>query len=185
MRICIALDLFRVDQADHHQAVNRLHRIDGVSARNGNADAAADLCAAFQNLAYGGGGQHIDRHTDQRQRHDGPPAHGIHIADGVGGGDAAEVGRVIDDGHEKIGGGNQGQVVADLVYRSVVGCAYAHQQFGWNRHRGRAFENFAQDSRRDFAAAATAVGERGQAGFGAGVRRCHVQVLRIGREGWR
>jgi hypothetical protein len=42
-------------QAQGHQPVDRLHRIDGVAARDRDAGLAAHRGAAFQDLADGGG----------------------------------------------------------------------------------------------------------------------------------
>jgi hypothetical protein len=102
--------------------------------------------------------QHVDRHAHQRQRHDGRAAHGIDVADGVGGGDAAEVERVVDDGHEEVGGGDQRLLVVELVDRGVVGGLDAHQQLG--RGMGIAavpLRISRQHAGRDLAAAAAAV----------------------------
>ena len=57
-----------------------------------------------------------------------PPAHGEHVAAGVGGGDGPEVGRVVDEGREEVGGRHQRQVVADPVDGGVVERGQAHQQ---------------------------------------------------------
>jgi hypothetical protein len=115
-------------QAQRHQAVDRLHRIDRVAAGDRDARLAAHRGAAFQDLADGLQRQHVDRHAHQRQRHDGRAAHGVDVADGVGGGDAAEVERVVDDGHEEVGGGDQRLLVVEPVDGGVVGGLDAHQQ---------------------------------------------------------
>jgi hypothetical protein len=112
--------------------------------------------------------QHVDRHAHQRQRHDGRAAHGIDVADGVGGGDAAEVERVVDDGHEEVGGGDQRLLVVEPVDGGVVGGLDAHQQLFGDGHLRRALEDVRQHAGRDLAAAAAAVRERGEAGFGGG-----------------
>ena len=62
------------------------------------------------------------------QRHRHPAAHGEHVAAGVGGGDGAEVGRVVDERREEVGGGHDGQVVADPVDGGVVERGQADQQ---------------------------------------------------------
>jgi hypothetical protein len=91
LRIGIALDALRVHQTQRHQAVDGLHRIDGVATGDRDAGAAAHHGAALQDLADGGDGQHVDRYAHPRQRQDRPAAHRIDIAEGVGGGVAAEV----------------------------------------------------------------------------------------------
>ena len=125
--------------------------------------------ATIQNFANRLWGQHIDGHAHQSQSHDGCATHGIHIADGVGGGDAAKVKRVIHDGHEEVGGGNQRLLIVELVHRCVVGCFNAHQQLGWDGHGAGAFENLAQHAWGNLAAATTTVREAGEARDGVGV----------------
>ena len=119
-RVRIALDAFRMHQAQRHQAINRLHRINGVATSNWDTGSAANRGATFENAADGGGGQYIDRHAHQRQRQNGPPAHGVYIRYGVGGGNAAKVKRVVDDRHEEIGGGDQRLLFVELVHRRVI-----------------------------------------------------------------
>ena len=135
--------------------------------------AAAHRGTAFENAADGLSRQHIDRHAHQGQRQDRPPAHRVDIADRVGGGDAAEVERVVDDRHEEVGGGDQRLLVVELVHRGVVGGFDADQQFLGHRHRRRALEDFRQHARRDLAAAAAAVRQRGQSRFGGSFRCVH------------
>ena len=70
------------------------------------------------------GADRLHRHAlgegrDVEGQHD-PPAHGEHVAAGVGGGDGAEVGRVVDEGREEVGGRDQREVVADAVDGGVV-----------------------------------------------------------------
>ena len=113
------------------------------------------------------GGQHVDRHADERQRQDRPPAHGVDVADRVGGGDAAEVERVVDDGHEEVGGGDQRLLVVELVDRGVVGGLDADQQLLRDRHRRRALEDLATARR---ARSCSRSRRRGRARSGA-VRR--------------
>ena len=166
--IGIALDMPGVHEAQRDQAVDGLHGIDGVPARDRNAGGTADRCPAFEDAADRLRGQHRDRHGHQRQRHDRPAAHRVDVADRVGGGDAAEVERVVDDGHEKVGGRDQGLLVVEKVHGGVVAGFDADQQLGRDRHRGSALEDVAQHAGRDLAAAAAAVGEGGQARFGVG-----------------
>src|SRR5574343_19318 len=163
---CIALDAPGVDQAQGDQAVDGLDRVDGVTARDRDAGGLADAGAAFEDAADGGSGQHVDRHADQGQRHDGRAAHGVHIADGVGGGNAAKVEGVVDDGHEKVGGGDQGLFVVEPVNGRVVGGFDAHQQLGRYWQCRGAAQDVGQHARGDLAAAAAAMGEGSQTGFG-------------------
>ena len=115
-------------QAQHHQAVNRLDRIDAVATCDGNACCLTDALTALQNLANHLGAEHIDRHADQSHSKDGCAAHGVNIADGVGRGNATKVKRVVNDGHEEVGGGDQRLLVIQLVDRGIISRVYAHQQ---------------------------------------------------------
>ena len=104
--------------------------------------------------------QLVERHADHRQREDRPAAHGIDVGNRVGRGDAAEIERIVDDGREEIGGGDDGLLVVELVHRRVVAGFDADQQIlrAWLRS-GVFGQKFGQHGRRDFAAAAAAVGE--------------------------
>ena len=164
--IGIALDALGVHQAQGHQAIDGLHRIDGVAAGNGDARRLADRGTASQDLANGLGGEHVDGHAHQGQRHDGGAAHGVHIGDGVGGGDAAKVERIVDDGHEEVGGGNQRLLVVELVDSGVIGRLDAHQQLRRQRHGGGGLEDVRQHARRNLAAAAAAMRQGCQPGLG-------------------
>ena len=62
----------------------------------------------------------------QRGRH--PAAHGEHVAARVGGGDGAEVGRVVDERREEVGRGHDGDVVADSVDGGVVEGSQADEE---------------------------------------------------------
>ena len=140
-RIGIALDALGVHQTQGDQTINGLHRVDGVAPGNRNARRAANRSATFQNLANGLGGQHIDGHAHQRQRHDGRAAHGVDVGDGVGGGNAAKVKRIVHDGHEEVGSGNQRLLVVEFVDGCVVRRLNAHHQFLGNGHGRHAFQN--------------------------------------------
>src|SRR6202035_2656208 len=63
--------------------------------------------------------------ADQRERGQRAAAHGIDIAEGVGGGDLAESVRVVDDGSEEIDGLHQRLIRRDLIYSGVVGVVEA------------------------------------------------------------
>ena len=139
---------------------------------NRNARRAANRSATFQNLANGLGGQHIDGHAHQRQRHDGRAPHGVDVGDGIGGGNAAKVKRVVHDGHEEVGGGNQRLLVVELVDGRIVRRLNAHHQFLGDGHGRHAFQNVRQHARRNLAATATAVGQAGEAGLAWGRGAC-------------
>ena len=152
-------------QTQGDQAINRLDRVDGVAAGNRDARRLTHAVAACQYPANGGGAQHIDRHAHQSQRQDGFAAHGVDIRDGVGGGDAAKVERVVDDGHEEIGGGNQRLLVIQLVNRRVIGGVNAHHELWRHGKAGHGGQDVAQHAGRDLATTAPTVRQRSESRF--------------------
>jgi hypothetical protein len=90
-------------------------------------------------------------------------AHGVDVADGVGGGNAPEVVGVIDDGHEEVGGGDHAALVVQRIDRRVVTRGVAHPQLGVEVLRPAARQDHVQHLGADLAAAAGAVAVLGQA----------------------
>jgi hypothetical protein len=101
----------------------------------------------------------VKGHADDRQGEDRPAAHCIDVRERVGGGNAAEVGGVVDDGRKEIGGGDDRLLVVQAVHRGVVARFDADQQIPGQPADRRLGEDLRQDRRRDLAAAAAAVGE--------------------------
>src|SRR6056300_341380 len=75
-------------------------------------------------------GQFINRPAENGNRHEGASTHGIDVADGVGGGNAAKIEGVIDDGHEKVGGAQYGSTVAHIKRSGIVATAVTHEELG-------------------------------------------------------
>ena len=69
----------------------------------------------------------VVRKADHRQRAHRPAAHGIHIAQRVGGGDLAEDIGVVDDGREEVDRLDQRQLRRELIHSGVVGCVEADE----------------------------------------------------------
>ena len=76
---------------------------------------------------------------------------------------AAEVERVVDHRHEEVGGRDDAGVVVKPPYRRVVAGLRADEKVGEGSGRRLLGEQLAQHARRQLAAAAAAMGERGQA----------------------
>ena len=148
-----------MDESHDDEAVDRLDRVDRVPACNRYPRLRADRFAAVQDAADHLDRQLVDRHAHQRERHDRRAAHGVHVGNGVGRRDAAEIVRVVDDRHEKVGRRNERLLVVEPVNRRVVAGFHAHQQLGWQKRRARAPQNIGQYARGDFATAASAVGK--------------------------
>ncbi|MNQ67926.1 hypothetical protein D3C85_824660 [compost metagenome] len=162
LRVGVAPHALRVHQPHRDQPVDRLDRIDGVAARNGNAGRAAHVLPAAHDLGDDFHRQLVDRHGDQRQRHDRAPAHRVDVADRVGRGDAAELVGVVHDGHEEIGGGDQRLLVVEPVDCRVVGGLDADHELGRNQPARMVLEDLRQHARRDLAAAAAPMREAGE-----------------------
>jgi hypothetical protein len=92
--------------------------------------------------------------------------HRINIGQCVGRSDTAEVEGIIHDGHEKVGGRDDGLLIIQAINRRIVAGLRADQQVG-KRHFFFCFtENFLQQGGGDFAAAAATVRQLGQFHFG-------------------
>ncbi len=83
-------------------------------------------------------GQHLFQHfqvaavgkADQRQRADRPAAHGVHVAERIGGGDLSEDVRVVNDGGKEIDGLDERQLRRELIHAGVVGGVEADEHVG-------------------------------------------------------
>ena len=171
LRRGIALQACRIDDADAHQAIDGLHRVDGVAARQRNTRRAAHRLAAFEDLGDRLVRQHVDGHAHDGQCHQRLAAHGIDVRQRIGGGDAAEVEGIVHDRHEEVGGGHDGLPVVDAVHRRVVSGLAAHQQVGEElRRQAAARQQLAEHTGGDLAAAAAAMGQRSEAGWDIGGR---------------
>ena len=158
-----------MNQAHDHQPINGLDRVDGVATGDGNARRCTGRTTAIQNAANGLRAQDTHRHAHQRQRHDRPAAHGIDITDGIGGSNSSKVEWVIDDGHEEVGGGNQGLLIVEQIDRCIIGRVDPHQELGRHRQACAALENLGEHAGCNLAATAAAVREGCQSGFSHGV----------------
>ncbi len=92
------------------------------------ADIRAGLSATVHDGAGDFGIQFVGWPTEHGNRHQRAAAHRIDIADRVGGGDAPEVERVVDDRHEEIRGTDDTTAVAQVVYRGIVAGIVADEQ---------------------------------------------------------
>src|SRR3979490_645814 len=152
-----------MNQPERDQAVDRLEHVDRMPPRGGDARLGAHRLAAFENAADHRHRQLVERHADDGEREDRPRAHGVDVGERIGGRDAPEVVRVIDDRREEISGGDERLAVVQAVDRCIVrGLGADEQLLRQSADRCRS-ENFSQHRGRDLAAAAAAVAELGQA----------------------
>ena len=94
----------------------------------------------------------------------GSPPHGVHVREGVGGGDLSEEIGIVGNGREKVHCLHQGQIVGHLVHRRVVALVKAHQQIGVLVDPNPV-QQLGQHSRPHFGAASGALGKFGQFHF--------------------
>ncbi len=155
--------LVRMDQAQGDEAVDRLDAVDGSGRPATGMPAAAQTDAPPSRIArIVFGRQLVDRHPDDGERQDRRPAHGVDVGKRVGRRDAPEVEGVVHHRHEEVGGRHQRLRVVQPPDRGVVGGVSVPtirlEKAAVGRH---ALQDRLQDSRRQLAAAAAAVGEGG------------------------
>ena len=172
----IFFDFRRMDEAERDQAVDRLERIDRMAAGDRDLDGRAHRFTAREDAADRRHRQLLERHADDGERHDRPPAHRVDVGDGVGRGDAAEIERIVDDGRKEVRGRHQRLRVVQLVHRRIVGSLGAHHELSGQAPYGARAQDLRQDGRGDLAATAAAVAELGEADLFGCVHGCILQV---------
>ena len=78
-----------------------------MAARDRDARRLGDRCATRQDVLHALDCDLAERHADYGERQDRRAAHRIHVGQGVGRGDAAEIERVIHDRGEEVGSGDE------------------------------------------------------------------------------
>ncbi len=136
-----------------------------MAAGDRDASLATHLGATLQDRADDLTGELVERHADHREREDRRRAHRVHVGECVGGGDTAEIARIVDDGGEEVGGGDDRLAIVEAIHGGVVRGIGANQQLGRHDTCRHAREQLGQYARSDFATASTAVGELRQFDF--------------------
>jgi len=111
--------------------------VDRVAAHECRAALGADVQAAAEDLLQHVGSEPLERERHEVERGDGPAAHRVDVRERVGGGDAAEVVRVVDDRREEVDRLYQGQLVREPVHACVVRGVGADQHVRVFRHPQR------------------------------------------------
>src|SRR3546814_1649777 len=96
-----------------------------MAARQGNTRLVTDGTTAANHLTSDFRSQYVDRPAENRNRHQRITAHRVDVADGIGGGDATEIKRIIDNRHEKIGGGDHRSEEHTSELQSLMRISYA------------------------------------------------------------
>ena len=118
-----------MDKARHRHAVFGLGVKDTVTARNECA-CFIDLVVAAAQHIVDGLLRHIGRNSHNVQRQFRLAAHGVHIGEGVGGGNGAKSVGIVGDRGEEVHRLHQCQIVADAIDAGIVALIKAHQQIG-------------------------------------------------------
>ena len=158
----VLLDGVKGHDTGYREAEDGLGGIDAVATGQRNPRFVAHLTAAVDHLLGHFRRQGVDGPAEDGDGDDGFATHGVDVADGVGGGDAAKGKGIIDDGHEEVGGGDDTLTVADIDHGRVIFAAVADHQRRVVKARDLALENGVEHLGRDFAAAASAVAVLGQ-----------------------
>ncbi len=116
-----------MDKTQDDQPVFGLFILDGMPAGQHHAGFAGFLGAAAQDFGADLSRQ-IGRQGGDIQRQERPPAHGVDIREGIGGGDGAIIVRIVHHRGEEIGGDDQGALRIQTPDRRVVRLTQTHQQ---------------------------------------------------------
>lgn len=119
---------FRVDNAGDGEAVDRFWVFDRVAAKQATFCLDTDFCTAFKDVADGLMLDVFGGHSGDGECGDRAAAHGVDIGERVGGGDFAVEHGIIDDGGKEIGGLDEGALVVDFKYASVVRSSGADEE---------------------------------------------------------
>ena len=138
-----------------------------MAASNGNSRLRRHCRTAAQDFADHAGRHAVDRHAEDREREDRLAAHRVDVGERVGRRDAAKVERIVDHRHEEISGRDNAGLVVKPPYRGIVASLRADEQIGEGRRRRLFGEQLAQYAGRQFATAAAAMSESGQANDGS------------------
>ena len=155
--VVVAFEIIDGNLPGNRKAEDRLRRIDAVPAGQRDAGTFAGGAAAFNDACGYGGGKFLQWPTENSDRHEWCAAHGVNVTDGIDGSNLPEVEWVIDDGHEKIRGADDGLAVAEVVRSGVVLGIVADQQLRVRRGLAGKAEDFLQHGGRNFAAATGAM----------------------------
>ena len=114
-------DRVGVHGAGHREAVLGLGVVDRVPADDARARRGDRVGAAAQDLRQHLGPERLERERDEVERGHRHAAHRVDVRQRVGGRDAPERVRVVDDRGEEVGGLHERQLVAELHDAGVVG----------------------------------------------------------------
>ncbi|MNF89033.1 hypothetical protein D3C84_715380 [compost metagenome] len=150
-------------QAGDGQAKDRFRRVDGVPACQRDARLVTHRTTAAYHFPGNFRRQHVHRPAQNRYRHQGIAAHRIDVADGIGGGNSAEIERIVDDRHEKVGGRDHAAFLVNGIHRRIIARGIADPKLRVEVLRPAAGQDHFQHLRGNLATATGAVAVLGQA----------------------
>ena len=139
-----------------------------MPAGEGNPGLGAGLPPSIHYLLGYLGSQLVNGPAEYGDRHEGSSTHGVDVANCIGCSDLAEFEGIIYDGHEKIGGGDDGRTVSQVVDRGIVTGLIPHQQARIRHNIQPALQDFVEQFGGDFATTAGTVTVIGHTNGGFG-----------------
>ena len=158
----VALEIGQLHQAVDGEAKDGLGRVDTVAAGQGDAGLPTGLSASVDHGLRDFSAELVDGPAEDGDGHQRRAAHGVDIADGIGGGDPAKREGIIDDGHEKIGGRDQAAAIAQIDHRGIILALMADQKPRIGKAGKLALQNGVENFGGDFATATGAMAVLGQ-----------------------
>ena len=109
-----------IDDARHGEAELQLGIGQRVAAQKDRPRLLDRRESSSEDLAELVLGDPLPRETADVQAGDGPPPHGVDVAQGVGGGDPSEIERIVDDRRDEVEGLHEGEPVGETEHSRVV-----------------------------------------------------------------
>ena len=142
-----------MDHAGHGEPVFQLRIIDAVAAHQQGPGLMNLIQAAGQDSQEHLFGHGLDGVADDVEGRQGPPAHGVHVAQGIGRGDLAERVGIVDHGGKKVHRLDQRDLGRQAIHPRVIRGLHADQQVGMGLD-GQSLQNFLQNPGRNFGSSA-------------------------------
>ena len=169
-RAAFGEDARGMHEANRGEAILWLVVGDGMPARDQRARLAHLLRAAAQNLGQNLGIEVVGE-ADEVQGEERVAAHGVDVAEGVGGGDGAEGIGIVHHRREEIRRGNDGLFVIQAIDGGIIGVAQPHEQVAGGLRAecgGERTQHVRQGLRAHLGGSTSAACQRRQAYFSAG-----------------
>ncbi len=142
-----------MDHAGHGEPVFQFRVIDAVAADEQGPGLMNLVQAAGQDSQEHFLGHGLTGVADNVEGRQGPPAHGVDVAQGIGRGDLAEGVGIVDHGGKKIHRLNQRDFRRQAIHPGVIRRLQADQQVGM-RLDGQSLQNFLQNPGRNLGSSA-------------------------------